>query len=69
MQIFRRRQLETALAEYVDHYNGHRPHRSLKQTSSFSIASLPPLISSPNACQLRRWDRLGGLIHEHELTA
>ena len=27
MLIFGRRQLVLVLAEYVDHYNGHRPHR------------------------------------------
>jgi transposase InsO family protein len=26
------RQLQTVLAEYVDHYNRHRPHRALGQT-------------------------------------
>jgi transposase len=29
MLIFGCRQLRSALAEYVDHYNGHRPHRTL----------------------------------------
>jgi putative transposase len=27
------RQLRWVLAEYVDHYNGHRPHRALGQAS------------------------------------
>jgi hypothetical protein len=30
--ILGRRHLEVVLAEYVDHYNGHRPHRSLDPT-------------------------------------
>jgi transposase InsO family protein len=29
--ILGRRHLEAVLAEYVDHYNGHRPHRFLGQ--------------------------------------
>ena len=29
--IFNRRHLEQVLTEYVAHYNGHRPHRSLDQ--------------------------------------
>ncbi len=33
MQIFHRRQLEAVLAEYIDHYNKHCPHRSLEQAS------------------------------------
>ena len=69
MLIFHRRQLEVVLAEYVDHYNGHRPHRSLEQAPPLSMSTAPPPISLPNATQLRRSDRLGGLIHEYELAA
>jgi putative transposase len=46
------RQLRSVLAEYVDHYKGHRPHRALAQA--------PPL--SP-ACQLS-WRRLRGSCDE-----
>jgi putative transposase len=67
--IFSRRQLEAVLAEYVDHYNGHRPHRSLEQASPLTMSLVPPTISLPDATPLRRSDRLGGLIHEHELAA
>jgi hypothetical protein len=31
MLIFGCRQLRSVLGEYVDHYNGHRPHRALGQ--------------------------------------
>jgi len=31
MLIFGRRHLERVLAEYLAHYNGHRPHRALGQ--------------------------------------
>jgi hypothetical protein len=31
MLIFGCRQLQSVLAEYVDHYNRHRPHRALGQ--------------------------------------
>jgi transposase InsO family protein len=31
MLIVNQRHLEQVLAEYVDHFNGHRPHRSLDQ--------------------------------------
>jgi putative transposase len=31
MLIFGCRQLRAVLAEYADHYNGHRPHRALGQ--------------------------------------
>ena len=31
LSIVGRRHLEAVLAEYVEHYNGHRPHRSLER--------------------------------------
>jgi transposase InsO family protein len=69
MLIFHRRQLETVVAEYVDHYNTHRPHRSLDQASPLTMSPVPLPKSSPNTNQLRRSDRLGGLIHEYKLAA
>jgi putative transposase len=60
------RQLRSVLAEYVDHYNGHRPHRALGLT--------PPLgpgesaVAVPAGRVVRR-DRLGGLIHEYAQVA
>jgi putative transposase len=43
MLISHRRNLDVVLAEYVDHYNRHRPHRSLDQLSplTMSLVSLP----------------------------
>jgi putative transposase len=63
MLIVNRRHLEQVLAEYVDHFNGHRPHRSLDQR--------PPdrpvvRLVRPAVAQVRRPDRLGGLIHEYQ---
>jgi transposase InsO family protein len=61
MLITGRRHLAAVLREFVDHYNTHRPHRSLDQH--------PPAGSTPPPCEatvrpLRR-DRLGGLVHEY----
>jgi putative transposase len=66
--IVNRRHLERVLRTFVEHYNSHRPHRSLNLK--------PP---DPAACKLRvlcptlpgieRRDRLGGLIHEYSLAA
>jgi len=68
MLIFHRRQLEAVVAEFIDHYNTHRPHRSLDQASPLSV--LPVMsTSSPDVARLRRSDRLGGLIHEYKLAA
>ena len=68
MLIFTQRQLEAVLAEYVQHYNTHRPHRSLDQASPLSVLPATPT-SCSGASYLRRSDRLGGLIHEYKLAA
>src|SRR5512133_2955840 len=57
--------LTVVLREFVEHYNAHRPHRSLDQH--------PPARPTPPPCEatvrpLRR-DRLGGLIHEYVQVA
>ena len=69
MLVFNRRQLEAVLSEFVDHYNGHRPHRSLEQASPLSASQPLASIPTPGPTQLRRSDRLGGLIHEYEMAA
>jgi transposase InsO family protein len=68
MLIFHRRQLEVVLSEFIDHYNRHRSHRSRDQTPPLSIVPAQPT-SHPDATQLRRTERLGGLIPEYELAA
>ncbi len=69
MLIVNRRHLETVIGEYVEHYNGHRPHRSLGQLPPLPIETSPvePGIAAPS--RLRRSDRLGGLVHEYRLVA
>jgi putative transposase len=49
------------LREFVEHYNTHRPHRSLDQQPP---AGPTPPRSSAAVRPLRR-DRLGGLVHEY----
>ncbi len=66
MLIFGRRQLEAVLAEYVDHYNGHRPHRCLGQAPPLGPARPPAAL--PGRRVVRR-DRLGGLIGEYSQAA
>jgi transposase InsO family protein len=69
MLILGRRHLEAVLTEYVEHYNSHRPHRSLGQHSPSAPDAPPPLIGDIDAAGLRRTDRLGGLIHEYRMAA
>jgi hypothetical protein len=66
MLIFGCRQLRAVLAEYADHYNGHRPHRALGQAPPLGPAE-PPAVGSAGG--VVRQDRLGGLIHEYAQVA
>ena len=65
--ILGRRHLEHVLQVDVEHYNTHRPHRSLDQH--------PPTRATPcgsgavDLSAVRRRDRLGGLLHEYEIAA
>jgi transposase InsO family protein len=69
MLILGRRHLEVVLGEYVEHYNSHRPHRSLSQRPPSNTEVTCGPIGNVNAEQLRRSDVLGGLIHEYRLVA
>ncbi len=55
------RHLAVVLREYIEHYNTHRPHRSLDQHPP---AGRTPPPSGSTVRPLRR-DRLGGLVHEY----
>ncbi|MGO8873289.1 MAG: integrase core domain-containing protein [Acidimicrobiales bacterium] len=63
------RHLDTVLDEFVDHYNQHRPHRSLGQTPPLLATPVPNGRNCPDNSRLDRTDRLGGLIHEYRLVA
>jgi putative transposase len=60
------RHLGLVLSEYLDHYNDHRPHRSLQQSPP--AGRLYPPTPSANVRVLRR-DRLGGMIREYAQVA
>ena len=64
--IWNRRQLNKLVVDYIDHYNTHRPHRSLDQ--------LPPVATDPpdqpdNHLQAVKTARCGGLINEYRNAA
>jgi putative transposase len=63
--ILNRRHLDRVLRVYVDHYNTQRPHRG--------VGLRPPdptnLGATPTMGEVRRHDRLGGLIHEYTRAA
>jgi hypothetical protein len=60
-----RRHLERVLGTFIDHYNGHRPHRGLGLAAPdrTNVSVLPS--SLPTIRTVSRRDRLGGLIHEY----
>ena len=66
--ILNQQHLERILEVFVDHYNGHRPHRAL------SLASPEPrrpaaIVSASGDARILRRDRLGGVVHEYVLAA
>jgi transposase InsO family protein len=64
--VFGRRHLEEVLAEYLAHYNGHRPHRALRQRAPDG----PPRPLAPDeTTTITRRDVLSGLTHEYAWAA
>jgi putative transposase len=62
MLIFGERHLRTVLGEYADHFNRHRPHRSLDlraPTDDAEVIRLP-------VGRIERRQVLGGLINQYE---
>jgi transposase InsO family protein len=63
--IVTRAQLHRLLREYLTHYNGHRPHRSLGQRPPNHRGVLAPPIEGT----VRRTAILGGLVNEYHHAA
>jgi putative transposase len=55
--IWNQRHLMTVLREYEDHYNTHRPHRSLKQAAP--MCPLPETVTDLDRFRVQRRDRAG----------
>jgi transposase InsO family protein len=66
MLITGERHLRLVLSEYADHYNTHRPHRTLQQNPPDGRARPP---TEGSTIRVLRRDRLGGLIHEYAQVA
>ncbi len=64
--IWNQRQLERVVVDYIEHYNNHRPHRSLDQRPP-----LPPPAAEPDLPRLRMVmsTRCDGLINEYRNAA
>jgi putative transposase len=68
MLIVNAQHLERTLAVFVDHYNGHRPHRSLDLAPPNGRPATEKWTGA-QALAIRRRDRLGGLVQEYERAA
>ncbi|MGW6137344.1 integrase core domain-containing protein [Streptomyces sp. NPDC055140] len=68
--IWNQSHLLHALREFEAFYNGHRPHRALRQAAP--LRPLPEPISVPaqlRHLEVHRQDRLGGNLHEYQHAA
>jgi transposase InsO family protein len=70
--IVSQRHILSVLAEYVEHYNSHRPHQSLDQASPIlqPATAITRSVSKPtNRDLVERREVLGGLIHQYHHAA
>jgi transposase InsO family protein len=70
MLIYNQAHLLHALREYERHYNAHRPHRGI--ANARPLQPLPDPITEPARLarlDVRRHDRLGGILHEYRQAA
>jgi len=68
--IWNQRHLLHALREFEHFYNAHRPHQVI--TNARPLHPLPAPIAGPEQIarlDIRRRDRLGGILHEYEHAA
>jgi putative transposase len=68
--IWNQRHLLHALREFEQHYNYHRPHQGI--TNARPLHPLPTPVTDPDTIarlDVRRRDRLGGILHEYEHAA
>jgi putative transposase len=70
MLIWDQAHLLHALPEYERHHNAHRPHRGI--SNARPLHPLPEPLTDPDQIthlNIRRRDRLGGILHEYEHAA
>ncbi|MFD4644825.1 integrase core domain-containing protein [Streptomyces sp. NPDC058441] len=68
--IWNQRHLLHALREFEGHHNEHRPHQAIGQAAPLRLA--PDPITDPERIahlDIRRTDRLGGVIHQYRNAA
>jgi transposase InsO family protein len=68
--IWNQQHLLHALSEFEQFYNGHRPHQGI--ANARPLYPLPPQVTDPHELahlEIRRRDRLGGILHEYQHAA
>ncbi|MER5916249.1 integrase core domain-containing protein [Streptomyces sp. NPDC001982] len=68
--IWNQRHLLHALREFERFYNGHRPHQGIANAAP--LRPLPAPIADPEKItrlDIRRHERLGGILHEYQYAA
>jgi putative transposase len=68
--IWNQRHLLHALSKFEQFYNGHRPHQDI--ANARPLYPLPTPIADPDKIarlDIRRCDRLGGILHEYKHAA
>jgi transposase InsO family protein len=63
--IWNERQLRSLLVDYIDHYNSHRPHRSLNQRAPND----GDIVEIGSGRTIQRHTICGGLINEYRTAA
>ena len=66
--IWNQRQLEHLVVDYIDHYNAHRPHRSLHQRPPRAGRESTPA-APPTKLRVVKSTRCDGLINEYRNAA
>jgi transposase InsO family protein len=66
--IWNQRQLHRLVTEFIEHYNTHRPHRSLEQRAPTTRPDANPAPPSPTI-DVNRLPRCDGLINEYRNAA
>ena len=65
--IWNQRHLLHALQEYETHYNSHRAHQAMEQAAPLRAVTIPITdLQRITDLDIRRHDRLGGVIHEYQ---
>jgi transposase InsO family protein len=68
--IWNHRHLLHALREFEAHYNSHRPHQGIANTRPLHLPAVP--LTDPeqiSRLDIRKRDRLGGILHEYQHAA